>query len=392
MVTIVAVIPLAVALALMTLLQRNSRQAGLVTLVLVCALACVVPAFHLSPLPALLLYHLQRVTGGMHVLTQHIARLTADRDLQVVLLVLGVSPFIEALCGFGVGIIVIAPVLRELRLGAVRVAVLSLLGQLTTAWGAMGVAVVLTASLTRLPVEQVGSLTALLSLPTALVLSLVCLQVSGGNAAVRRWWVLALAAAGILTGGAWLLSRTVGVELMGLLSSTLTLALLGGVGALVSRSAAHARGTVDKGRTGDTQRDSFWLAATPYVLLTCLLLLSRLVPPLRAWLQTHAVLELPAVQLSLPLLYLPGCWVLLALLLTFSMRGTPRHMARAALVAAWRQFTPSALTILLFLREIPGHAGQCHDGLAGSRCSCPGQPVCVDLALVSRSGRLVDRF
>jgi len=296
MVTIVAVIPFAVALALMTLLQRNSRQAGLVTLVLVCALAWVVPAFHLSPLhlllslgqggatalsvltvllPALLLYQLQRVTGGMHVFTQHMARLTADRDLQVLLLVLGLSPFIEALCGFGVGIIVIAPMLLELRLGAVRVAVLSVLGQLTTAWGAMGVAVVLTASLTRLPVEQVGSLTALLSLPSALVLSLVCLQVSGGNAAVRRWGVLALAAAGILTGGAGLLSRTVGVELMGLLSSTLTLALLGGVGACVSCSAAHARGTVDKGRTGDTKRDSFWLAAAPYVLLTCLLLLIR---------------------------------------------------------------------------------------------------------------------
>ena len=401
MVTIVAVIPLAVALALMTLLQRNSRQAGMVTLVLVCAMACVVPAFHLSPLhlllslgqggatalsiltvllPALLLYHLQRVTGGMHVLTQHIARLTADRDLQVVLLVLGLSPFIEALCGFGVGIIVIAPVLLELRLGAVRVAVLSLLGQLTTAWGAMGVAVVLTASLTRLPVEQVGSLTALLSLPTALVLSLVCLQVSGGTAAA------------LLTGGAWLLSRIVGVELMGLLSSTLTLALLGGVGALVSRSAAHARAIAHKGRKGEPKQDSFWLAATPYVLLTCLLLLSRLVPPLRAWLQTQAVLELPAVQLSLPLLYLPGFWVLLALLITLSMCGAPRHMARAELGAAWRQFMPSALAILLFLPEIPGHAGQCHDGLAGSRCSCSGQPVCVDLALVSRSGRLVDRF
>jgi len=136
--------------------------------------------------------------------------------------------------------------LLELRLGAVRVAVLSVLGQLTTAWGAMGVAVVLTASLTGLPVEQVGSLTALLSLPTALVLSLVCLQVSGGNAAVRRWGVLALAAAGILTGGAWLLSRTVDVELMGLLSSTLTLALLGGVGTCVPQRSA-CTGTLTQG-------------------------------------------------------------------------------------------------------------------------------------------------
>ena len=162
--------------------------------------------------------------------------------------------------------------------------------------------------------------------------------------------------------------------------------------ARVSRSAAHAQGPSHKGRTGDTQRDSFWLAATPYVLLTCLLLLSRLVPPLRAWLQTHAVLELPAVHLNLPLLYLPGFWVWLALLITLSVCGTPGHMVRDVLGAAWRQFTPSALAILLFLREIPGHAGQCHDGLAGSRGGCSGQPLCVALALVSRSGRLVDRF
>ncbi len=91
MVTIVAVIPLAVALVLMTLFQRNSRQAGLVTLVLACAMTGVVPAFHLSPsqllltfgaggatalpvltilLPALLLYHLQRVTGSMQIVTR----------------------------------------------------------------------------------------------------------------------------------------------------------------------------------------------------------------------------------------------------------------------------------------------------------------------------------
>ena len=128
---------------MMTLLQRNSRQAGLMTLALVCTMVFVVPAFHLSPLqlllalfeggatsltvltvilPALLLYHLQRVTGGMNILTQNIARLTSDRDLQVLLLVLGLSPFIESICGFGVGIIVIAPMLHEKRFSSLRVA------------------------------------------------------------------------------------------------------------------------------------------------------------------------------------------------------------------------------------------------------------------------------
>ncbi len=370
MLTILAAIPLAGALAMMTLLQRNSRQAGLMTLVLVCAMAFVVPAFHLSPLqlllslyeggvtsltvltvilPALLLYHLQRVTGGMKILTQNIARLTSDRDLQVLLLVLGLSPFVESLCGFGVGIIVIAPMLLELRFGALRAALLCLLGQLTTAWGAMGVAVILTASLTRLPVAQVGSLTALLSMPTTIVLSLFCLHLSGGKAAVRRWWLLALAAAAILTGGAWILSTTVGVELVGILSSTFTLLFLGGVGAIVTRLAAHSPGASHKGSTEATKRYSLWRAAFPYVLLTFFLLLSRLVPSLRDWLQTHAVLEFPAVHMSLPLLYIPGFWVSLSLLIAVGISGTPRPVAIDALGAAWRQFTPSALTILFFL-------------------------------------------
>jgi lactate permease len=287
----------------------------------------------------------------MNILTLNIARLTSDRDLQVLLLVLGLSPFVESLCGFGVGIIVIAPMLLELRFGALRAALLCLLGQLTTAWGAMGVAIILTASLTRLPVAQIGSLTALLSMPTTIILSLFCLHLSGGKAAVRRWWPLALAAAAILTGGAWILSTTVGVELVGILSSTFTLLFLGGVGAIVTRLAAHSPGASSKGSTGATNRYSLWRAAFPYVLLTFFLLLSRLVPSLRNWLQTHAVLEFPAVHMSLPLLYIPGFWVSLSLLIAVGMSGigTSRHMAIDALGAAWHQFTPSALTILFFL-------------------------------------------
>jgi lactate permease len=370
MLTILAAIPLAGALAMMTLLQRNSRQAGLMTLVLVCAMAFVVPAFHLSPmqlllslykggatsltvltviLPALLLYHLQQATGGMNSVTQNIARLTSDRDLQVLLLVLGLSPFVESLCGFGVGIIVIAPMLLELRFGALRVALLCLLGQLTTAWGAMGVAVVLNASLTRLSVTQVGSLTALLSIPTTIVLSLMCLHLSGGKAAVRRLWLLAVAAAVFLTGGAWILSNTVGVELVGILSSTFTLLFLGGVGAIMKRLAPHPQGISHEGNIGTTNRESLWPAAFPYVLLTFFLLLSRLVPSLHDWLQTHAVLEFPVVHMSLPLLYIPGFWISLSLLIGIGISGTPRHVTTDVLGAAWRQFTPSALAILLFL-------------------------------------------
>jgi hypothetical protein len=236
-----------------------------------------------------------------NTLTQTISRLTSDRDLQALLLVLGISPFVEALCGFGVGIIVIAPMLLELRLGAVRVALLSLLGQLTTAWGAMGVAIVLTASLSGLPVVQVGSLTALLSLPATLVLSLICLHVSGGKAAVRRWWMLALVAAAILTGGAWLLSYTVGVELVGSLASALTLAFLGGVGALVTRRGSPSQGVIHKGSRGATKRGPLWLAATSAGLKGQEGLLIRKFGPLVLWAIALHMLLLASILIPSPL-------------------------------------------------------------------------------------------
>ena len=367
--TILALIPLAVALAMMTVLQRNSRQAGLTTLVLVCSLALVAPAYRLPPsqllltmgagiatslnvltvlLPALLLYHLQRVSGGVHTLAQGMARITEDRDLLVLLLVLGFSPFIEGLCGFGVGIVVIAPLLIELRFDALRVALLSLLGQMTTAWGAMGVVMILASSLTGISAAQVGSSTALLSMPTTIILSLVTLLMSGGTAALRRWWPLALVAATTLTGGAWVLSRAFGVELVGILSSACVLALLGGAGALVSRRDSPYAHVLHRGG-GGAARQSLWSAATPYAFLTCFLLFSRLLPGPRTWLQTHVVLDLALVHLHVSLLYMPGFWVMIALLLAMGVRSTPSGEIAAAAVAAWRQFAPSALAILFFL-------------------------------------------
>jgi L-lactate permease len=55
------------------------------------------------------------------------------------------------------------------------------------------------------------------------------------------------------------------------------------------------------------------------------------------------------VHMSLPLLYIPGFWVSLSLLVAVGIIGTPRHVAIDALSAAWHQFTPSALAILFFL-------------------------------------------
>src|SRR5579875_22585 len=98
--------------------------------------------------PALLLYHLQRTTGTLHLLVEQVRVVFADQHLLILVLVLSLCPLLEALCGFGVSILVVAPVLLLLNIHPTRVLLLCLLGQATVAWGAMGVAITLAAHLT----------------------------------------------------------------------------------------------------------------------------------------------------------------------------------------------------------------------------------------------------
>src|SRR5690349_5002639 len=86
---LLATIPLMVAIIMLAVLQRSGLQTGLATLAAAVAIALTMPSFRLAPatllvavaegaaasltvlyvlFPALLLYQLQRITGGIGVL------------------------------------------------------------------------------------------------------------------------------------------------------------------------------------------------------------------------------------------------------------------------------------------------------------------------------------
>src|SRR5205085_674662 len=77
----------------------------------------------------LVLYHLQRQAGGLDALARGIVRLSPRREVQILVLVLGVAPAVESVSGFGVGTVVVIPVLAALGLGPLRAATLGLLSQ-----------------------------------------------------------------------------------------------------------------------------------------------------------------------------------------------------------------------------------------------------------------------
>lgn len=97
-------------------------------------------------------------------LARGIAYLCPDRDLQALLLVPGLGPFIESASGFGVGTVVIIPILFAIRFEALPAALLGLLAQIAVPWGGLAVGIELGAQLTKLDPGLLGMRTALLCL------------------------------------------------------------------------------------------------------------------------------------------------------------------------------------------------------------------------------------
>ncbi len=362
MTILLAMLPLLVAIIMLAALQRSGLQAGLATMLVALLLVLFVPVFHLSfvqsalavgqgignsltvlyvLLPALLLYQVQRVTGCIDILARGIGRLCPERDIQLLLLVIGVAPFVESVSGFGVGSVVIIPMLMALGLDTLQAAVLGLFGQIAVPWGALAVGTVLGAQLTQLNVSILSAHTALLNMPVPCLFALLTLLLGGTRGAVRRLWPLALLAGLLLALGEWCFSLWLGVELAGAFASIPIIILLIVAGRIGHKASPEQVPKV----AGQT----FPLALVPYIILTLLLLLSRFVVPLQHWLQTNGVLSIAAINLHFQLLYSPGFFIFLTVLATLLLTRANFAQIKEALLRTLRQFTPGAVAIASFL-------------------------------------------
>lgn len=389
-----AALPLLVAIVMLAVLQRSGLQTSLATLGIAIGVALVVPTLRLSLyqlllalgsgfatsltvlsvlFPALLLYQLQQAQGSMSVLARGITRFCPERDLLVLFIVLGIAPFVESVSGFGVGTVVAIPILVALGFEPLQAAVVGLFGQIAVPWGALAVGIAVGAQLTKLDPGMLGATTALITAPLPILFGIAALVMSGGIRAIRRHWLVACLAGILLVGGEWFFSQVPGIELAGALASLLSGALLGIWGYLLARRTNRfGKGNVgEENLVGLAARPNaaarvypqssldasvspnvaphFWLIVVPYIILTITLLLSRLIIPVRDWLQMHVVVGVPSLGLSLPLLYIPGFWVLLAALSVIPLLRISRAEVQQIIARTWRQFFPGAVAILCFL-------------------------------------------
>lgn len=290
----------------------------------------------------LLLYQLMARGRAVARLAAELAALGGDRAARTLVLCLPLGAFFEAASGFGVGIVVVAPLLLALGYPAPRAALLALLTQNAVPWGALAVGTVLGAQLAGLPPDRLGLGSAYLSVLLFPYFAALTFVLAGGGAALRANLGLLATVSASLALAALAGTALLGVELAmvvgGPVAAGLALAWL-------ARRDRPAASEVP----AEEGLPSLRRALAPYAVLVAGLLASRLIGPLRDWLLGHAVLAVPAAGFSLPLLYSPGFWLALACVATLPLLGLGRAAALEELGRTARRWWPATLALAAFL-------------------------------------------
>nr|WP_279664040.1 L-lactate permease [Ectobacillus ponti] len=308
------------------------------------ALICFIVAYVLFF--GIFLFHLMNGRGCIEAMAAFISHATHDRLLQVLLLCFGLCPLIESASGFGIGFMVTAPIFLALGFPPLQAALLSFIGLLASSWGALATGTIIGSQLTGMKLAELGAGTALLSTPVFGYFMAAALWLVGGWRAVREKAKELAALFVLFSLSIFLFSKSVSVELAGLLSAVLTtsagLARIRGKarreGAAYKQHAAAAEGHI-----------SILKILSPYLFLTVCILFSRLMPGWPAFLQQHFILHLPSYSYHFALLYSPGFWLCASCLFTILLFRIPRAAVWLALQKTVRQWIPFAVTTTMFI-------------------------------------------
>jgi len=240
----IASAPIAAILLLLFVLKQSSLRAGLSAWVIAVLIALLTPSFHsgietvihasvkgmlISFIIAyvlffgILLYHLMNETGLIRSLSAFISRSTQDPVRQTLLLVVAFSPLVESVSGFGLAITVVAPILVQLGFSRFKAALLALVSMSAVPWGALGTGTVIGSKLAGVPLQQMGSGAAILSIPTFFFFAVAAVFIAGGWKGIRaRWMELLLLPVSFILSVYWF-SAHVSVELAGVFASMIAI-------------------------------------------------------------------------------------------------------------------------------------------------------------------------
>jgi lactate permease len=133
----------------------------------------------------LLLYNLLLAGGAVEAVSRFLGRLEPEKGALSLGVVVGVAPFFESVTGFGVAVVISAPILLAAGFSPLKAAVLSSWGQCAVPWGALGVGTVIGADLAGTGFGELSDLSALLSLPLFPVYAVAAVALADGWRGIR---------------------------------------------------------------------------------------------------------------------------------------------------------------------------------------------------------------
>ncbi|WP_025028641.1 L-lactate permease [Caldalkalibacillus mannanilyticus] len=350
-----SLIPLCLILFLLFGLRLSAWKAGLVGCVFTSSMALFTPFFeftlHQLAMPiyqgsltslivayvivfGIWLYHLLNEAKVIETMAKFISESTQDPIRQVLILTLAFSPLVESLSGFGIAMIVVAPILIALGVERMKAVLISLVSLCAVPWGTLGMGTVIGAQLGNLSVQTLGVGSALLSLPTFIYFALIILFLAGGWSALKSHFWEAFLAGSSMGVSVLLLNKYVSVELAGVFGSFMVMGVL----------LLFMNNRMELLKNRNIRR-----AFKPYLFLIVLLLLSRLIPDLKGFLLSHGVVIVEELQYSLPLLYSPGFFLFLTCLFTIGIYRMKQKSIFLTLQLTRKQASPVIFATLFFI-------------------------------------------
>jgi lactate permease len=268
----------------------------------------------------LLLYNVLAAGGAVDRVSAFLGRLEPEREGLALVVVVGAAPFFESVTGFGVAVVISAPILLAAGFTPLRAAALASWGQCAVPWGALGVGTVIGADIADLSFARLSDVSALLSLPLFPVYALAAVALAGGTDGLRRRGIEALWLGGVASIATLLGSLYAAPELSG---------AIGGIAAVCAFLVARWRRLAGLGVP--------IRALLPYAFLVALITLSSI-----------ATVREMLVGLG-DLFTGPGLPLLLSAGFAAVLLSVDRADARGAVAGTVRQWLPTAGAVLTFV-------------------------------------------
>lgn len=349
--TLIALSPLLLSIVAIAIWRQSALRAGLLGIVCTVAIILTLPSYQLTVkagvdslatgaynalnislvlLGGVSLYRVLERSGALQEIADGIIAAIAEPVHRLLALVLGASVFFESATGFGVGIVVVAPLYIALGYAPLQAAVLALLGQCAVPWGALAVGTVLGAEISGVSAGRLGVLSAVFSLPVTALFGLAALRVTG-LLSLRATWLL-LVYAMMLSLLLLLCTLLVGVELAGCLAGLFVV-----VFAITITRRRHPGG----------DRKFPLLAFVPFAVLMLLLVVTRLIPAIGMPLKNLKVALF--AEYSIPLFYHAGFILLIAACAGLMLYPAARAGFNVLLSTIFRQWLLATLAVASFI-------------------------------------------